>query len=171
MNRSIALLFALLSVSPAAWACSCPAETESLWNGAHQVALVRIDAVHVERELAMSRKRCTASEATCTMRQVASYTPVEFFKGNRLSAPTLATGYGGGDCGLPMIAGTYYLIFASDTSGQIGICNAAGPYRWVGSRNSLEQPKVLKPLLEALRKRSKEPATKLPPRPPSSLPW
>ncbi|MGO1001963.1 hypothetical protein [Lysobacter sp. CA196] len=171
MRRSIALLFALLSASPAAWACSCPADTEFLWNKAHHVALVRIDTVHVERELVMSRKLCAASETTCTIKQVARYTPVEFFKGNRLSAPTLATGYGGGDCGLPMIAGTYYLVFVSDTSGEIGLCNASGPYRGGGSRNGPEQPRVLKPLLEALRKRSREPTTKLPPRPPSSLPW
>ena len=88
---------------------------------------MRINASGVAALEPMSDRACVKGQL-CVLKQSAAYTVVETLKGERLSVPHLTSGYGGGDCGIPLIAGAYYVVFQNQQNASIGYCNAAGPY-------------------------------------------
>lgn len=46
-------------------------------------------------------------------------------KGKTKNKEKVLTGFGGGDCGIPMTAGRAYVIFSSTKENYIGICGAS----------------------------------------------
>ena len=69
---------------------------------------MRINASGVAALKPMSDRACVKGQL-CVLKQCAAYTVVETLKGERLSVLHLTSGYGGGDCGIPLIAGAYYV--------------------------------------------------------------
>lgn len=96
--------------------------------------------------------------------QVATFTTIETFKGSINGVPSLTSGYAGGDCGIPIVAGAYFVVFLTDKDNEIGFCNAAGPYT---PRAQLKRgyPTYLEPFVASLRKAAKDPKAKVAPRP------
>jgi len=155
-GRPLAIVACLLALVPGiAQACSCPANTDYWWQQATRVALVRIESVGWQTEDFMTRRACAAGPR-CAPKQVARFTQVEAFKGSVNAVPTLASGYGHGDCGIPLTAGTYYVVFLRKDDSNVGICNAAGPYIHL---------KSIEPFLQSLRQVARDPKARIAPRP------
>jgi len=164
MQKRLLSLLAGFAAIPAALACTCPPGTDFWWQQSSSVVLVRIDSVTSGYEQAMSRKPCVSSERMCVQKQIARFTLVEAFKGSGHGLTSLASGYGGGDCGIPVVAGAFYVVFLQRGESQIGICNAAGPYvmRYTDTGT---YPKRIEPFLNSLRKAAKDPKAVIAPRP------
>lgn len=137
-------------------ACTCPASTEYWWQEATRVALVRIESVGWQTEDGFSRATCSTGPQ-CIPKQVARFTPIESFKGSLNALSTLASGYGGGDCGVPLVAGAYYVVFLRKDDSHVGICNATGPNVHL---------KHIGPFLRSLRQVARDPKAKFAARPP-----
>ncbi|HZX78765.1 hypothetical protein [Lysobacter sp.] len=137
-------------------ACTCPASTEYWWQEATRVALVRIESVGWRTEDGFSRATCSIGPR-CVSKQVARFTQIESFKGSLNAVPTLASGYGGGDCGIPLVAGAYYVVFLRKDDSNVGICNATGPNVYL---------KHIEPFLQSLRLVARDPKAKFAARPP-----
>jgi hypothetical protein len=164
MQKPLFTLLASCLVVPAALACTCPPGTDFWWEQSTNVLLVRIDSVTSNYEQATSRKPCSASERMCTQKQVAKFTLVETFKGSGGKVNSLASGYGGGDCGIPVIAGTFYVVFLQPQETQIGFCNAAGPYTMRYTDRGA-YPKRIEAFVSSLRKAAKNPKAVIASRP------
>ena len=158
-GRLVTIAACLLGLLPGiVKACTCPAGTDFWWKQATRVALVRIESVGWQTEDFITRRACAAGPR-CAPKQVGRFTQIEAFKGSVNAIPTLASGYGHGDCGIPLTAGTYYVEFLRKDESNVGICNAAGPYIRL---------KSIEPFLQSLRRVARDPNAKLPddPRPP-----
>jgi len=156
----------MLSVASA---CSCLPDNTARWNKSNIVLLVQISDVSFSDEDYMTRATCTKDTDLCVQRQVAHYKTVETFKRSGALPTTIASGYGSGDCGIPLIAGAYYVVFLKDKHERIGFCNAAGPYLKDAFNDKTYQTVFARDVaafIAALRLASKKP-TKIPdmPRP------
>lgn len=98
------------------------------------VALIRLETVSVGQS-------CTAPDS-CRPQQRARYTAQASIRGNPDSLAGLTSGYGGGDCGIPLIAGAEYLVVLSPGSTHIGICNSEGPYPPAQHRSSRDDQRM-----------------------------
>lgn len=67
--------------------------------------------------------------------QVAGYKVVKQLKESGSKPRSLRSGYGYGDCGVPLVAGLQYLVLVND-SGEIGLCSGFyGPqFGWTDGR-------------------------------------
>lgn len=148
--------FLLLFVIPIAVACVCPPDTDYWWENSQNVLVVRVDSVHVETASAVSGQKCASSSPHCVPMQTARYTTIEKIKGPGISAASLVSGYGGGDCGIPLIAGAYYVVFLEKAERSIGFCNTAGPYLTRGYEQR-PYPKRIEDLITSLRQKAKDP--------------
>ena len=128
MNKSLLAFVAFLGVSTSTLACLCPPDMASWLRQADKVLVVRIDSVAPGLEDAISGKPCTTDQPSCFGLQVAETTTVYSIKGNVGALHRITSGYGGGDCGIALIAGGYYVIFMSGDGHSVGTCNSAGPY-------------------------------------------
>jgi len=137
--------------------------TQSWWEQAQIVALVRVNAVHVAAQQPFSSSPCVKGEP-CAIKQVATFTTIETFKGSINGVPTLSSGYGGGDCGMPIVAGAFFVVFLNRKDGDIGFCNAAGPYPMQYPFKG-RYPEEIEPFVASLRKAAKDPKAKVAPRP------
>ncbi len=162
MKNCLAFL-SLYVASSAAFACTCPLSTQSWWNYSPNVALVRINATGVTSGCPIADRPCIKGQP-CVVKQSATFTTVETFKGSLQGIPRLTSGYGGGDCGIPLVSGAYYVLFLGQERGAVGFCNAAGPYppRYPYSG---EYPARLNPFLRSLRKAARDPKHVVSPRP------
>ena len=138
-------------------------ETETWWEQAHNVALVRIDSVGVGFQPPFSAGPCVKGEP-CVQRQVGKFALIETFKGSLGETPILSSGYGSGDCGIPLVAGAFYVVFLNGTDGEIGFCNAAGPYPMRNANGGI-YPIQIEPFVVSLRKAARNPKLKVAPRP------
>ena len=164
MKKLIALILLLLSIE--AYACTCPMSTQDWWDDSDSVALVRVNAVGVAAQGFISGSNCVKGdrENPCVVRQVAYFSTIETYKG-KIERAQLSSGYGGGDCGIPAVAGAYYVVFLRDKRDfHLSFCNAAGPYppRYPYTRHN---PKNLDKFLASLRAAAKDPNVKIEPRP------
>lgn len=161
MKRTLWALALSLATSPAL-ACSCPLATQAWWDSSDDVVLVRVNATGVTSGHPIMDLPCTKGEP-CVVKQSASFKAVETFKGSLKTISRLTSGYGGGDCGIPLVSGAYYVVFIRQGSGQIGACNTAGPYppRYPYAR----YPALLEPFLASLRKAATDPGQAVMPRP------
>lgn len=156
-RRLLSIAACLAGLLPGiAEACTCPASTEFWWQEATRVALVRIESVGWQTEDGFSRATCSTGPR-CVSKQVARFTPIESFKGSLHAVPTLASGYGGGDCGIPLVAGAYYVVFLRQGDSNVGICNATGPNVHLTH---------IEPFLRSLRLVARDPKAKFATRPP-----
>lgn len=153
MKNSLAAL-GLYLASFGAFACTCPLSTQSWWEGSQNVALVRINATAVTSGHPISDRSCIKGEP-CVLKQSASFTTVETFKGSFQSIPRLTSGYGSGDCGIPLVSGAYYVLFLHQEHGAVGFCNAAGPYP--PRHPYAKYPARLESFVASLRKAAKDP--------------
>jgi hypothetical protein len=128
MKKSLLVFVAFLVLSPSALACLCPPNMASWLRQADKVLVVRIDSVIPGREDAISGSSCATDQPPCFGLQVAETTTVYSIKGNGGALHRISSGYGGGDCGIALIAGGYYVIFMSGDGHRVGSCNSAGPY-------------------------------------------
>ncbi|MFD0727437.1 hypothetical protein [Lysobacter brunescens] len=153
MKTSLWLL-SLFFASSSAIACSCPLDTQTWWDASDDVALVRVNSTGVTSGHPIMDTPCV-DDGPCVVKQSASFKTIETFKGSLANISRLTSGYGSGDCGIPLVAGAYYVLFTRGGSGQIGFCNAAGPYapRYPYARHSA----FLDPFLVSLRKAAKAP--------------
>jgi hypothetical protein len=162
MGKWIAALL-LWFVASDALACSCPLYTKSWWESSDNVVLVRVDGTRVVAVSAGAPGPCK-KRGSCVIRQSALFTPVERFKGSLAQVKQLESGYGSGDCGIPLVAGAYYVVFAKGQTGRVGFCNAAGPYPprypYAG-----KYPAHLEPFLASLRRAAAQPGARILPRP------
>ena len=164
MKKLLALTLFLFSID--AYACTCPMRTQDWWDAADSVVLVRVNAVGVAAQDALSGGSCIKGDSwkPCVVRQVAYISTVETFKG-KTDRNQISSGYGGGDCGIPAIAGAYYVVFLRDKRDfHLSFCNAAGPYppRHPYTRHN---PKYLDKFLASLRAAAKDPKAKVETRP------
>lgn len=128
MMKIFATLLIYIATLSIASACSCLRDSTARWNRSNIVMLVQISDVSFAEEDYMTRVTCTKDTDDCVQRQVAHFKIVETFKRSGTLPTTIASGYGGGDCGIPLIAGAYYVVFLKHKNERIGFCNAAGPY-------------------------------------------
>lgn len=101
-------------------ACSCTRDSgmEHQFRAAKHVFIVRIESV----------KRVDVSPHSGDEPQLATYTVVENFRGDPRLVPSLRSGYGGGDCGTPLIVGLDYLVLVGD-DGSVNFCSGFyGPH-------------------------------------------
>jgi hypothetical protein len=85
--------------------------------------------------------------------QHADFTVVEVMKGDPKTVAELRAGYGGGDCGIPLIAGFDYLVLVGK-SGEMSYCQGFfGPhYGWNETRQfEPERLKVLRLFTQSIR--------------------
>lgn len=157
------LAAALYIASAAASACTCPLYTQAWWDRAHNVALVRLDAAGVAARSAPDSGPCVKGES-CFLNQKGSFTLVETFKGSLAQVRNLYSGYGSGDCGMPLVAGAYYVVFLLEASSQVGFCNAAGPYPMYYPFKG-RYPEHLEPFVSSLRRAATDPDAKVAARP------
>lgn len=160
------LLVALAAIAlPAgmALACSCPLDTQFYWDESTNVALVRINTTSVTAR-SHGGKPCERGNIDCRRMQLATFSVVETFKGSMSSRRRLVSGYGGGDCGIPLVSGAYYVVFLDDDRDEIGFCNSAGPYP---NHNAHRHPYPLQmeEFVQSLRRAAKDPNAKVGKRP------
>lgn len=128
MSKHLLACVAFLVVSPAVLACMCPPNMASWLRQADKILVVRIDSVTSGRQDAVSGSTCNNDQPSCFGIQVAKITTVYSIKGGGGALPLISSGYGGGDCGIALIAGGYYVIFMRGDGHSVGGCNSAGPY-------------------------------------------
>ena len=128
MNKQLLAFVAFLLVSPAVLACMCPPNMASWLRQADKILVVRVDAVGVGLQDFVSGSTCNTDQPPCFGVQVAKITTVYSIKGSGRALPFITSGYGGGDCGIALIAGGYYVIFMRGNGHSVGSCNTAGPY-------------------------------------------
>lgn len=64
-------------------------------------------------------------------------------KGQVKKNEEVRTGFGGGDCGIPMTTGRAYVIFSSSKENYIGICGASGEIMRYEEQEYIEKLMVL----------------------------
>lgn len=126
---------ALLSLLASdAWACSCTNMSLSeKVDKASFVAVVRVETTRLrDGYAAMLEQEDLPREGWLPV--LADFVPVEVFKGSTSDVHALATGFGGGDCGEPLIPGHDYLVLGHPVNGEItvGMCSGA---EWLGLRS------------------------------------
>ena len=126
LRLAVATMLALFARDTAA--CSCAHTTlEEKLDGAEVVALVRIENARVNPEWIAELGK---EEPSFRVRPIlATFEPVEVFKGTLKQVKYLTSGYGGGDCGLPLIPGSDVLV-SGTSDGQtlsFGYCSASRP--------------------------------------------
>ena len=110
------LLLAGLGTS-VALACSCvPRTVEENFNNAATIFVGRI--------LSAQEIRGDESELSAV---AGTFRIIETIKGNPERLAVVETGFGGGDCGVPLLVGQSYVFFA-DPNGRINICNGTEGY-------------------------------------------
>lgn len=154
--KSLFAFIVFLLVSPTVLACMCPPDMAGWLRQADTILVVRIDSVASRNEDAVSGATCNADQPSCSGYQVAMITTVHSIKGNGRSLPSISSGYGGGDCGVPLIAGGYYVIFMRGSGHRVGSCNSAGPYI-KSPRDSGPYPKQLNDFIGSLQLAMKDP--------------
>ena len=130
--------FFLCAYGADAAACSCVKRSlQERLDDAEVVALVRIDATRTSPDwVAQAANDFPSYEARPVL---ADLTLVETLKGDASGIETLATGFGGGDCGVNLIAGFDMLVSGTPQAGvlEVGFC---GEYRILGPRSVLRWP-------------------------------
>lgn len=146
MTRSWWLALACTLLPGSALACSCLAKASLVdkLDPDDAVVLVRLDSIRAERSC--------ASNGPCMPIQVAEYTLVESLQGNPPTYAPLASGYGGGNCGVPLIAGAEYIAVLAPGSRGLGSCNSAGPFPPAEYRDPRDQ-QAMRDYLDALQRR------------------
>jgi hypothetical protein len=116
---AIALAFTM-SMSGYAVACSC-IKNVSLSQQFSEATYVFVGRIVSTQE--------TKSHADDPRRSgvAAKFQLIETIKGNPSLLPNVHSGYGGGDCGIPMLVGASYVFFA-DAHGEIDICSGTSSY-------------------------------------------
>ena len=146
MTRSWWLALACTLLPGSALACSCLAKASLVdkLDPDDAVVLVRLDSIRAERSC--------ASNGLCMPIQVAEYTLVESLRGYPQTHAPLISGYGYGNCGVPLIAGAEYIAVMAPGSRGLGSCNSAGPYPPAEYRDPRDQ-QAMRDYLDALRRR------------------
>ena len=155
--RQMAAALALLLVASNAFACSCRGRTQDWFAGSQNVVLIRVTSVESVTAPFFGSGKCT-SGPNCYRLQSASFEALESFKGSLSSVRELRSHYDNSACGIPLVAGAYYVVFKSIRHSQIGRCNTAGPYapEGVGQR---AYPRRVQPFLQSLRVAARKPGT------------
>lgn len=128
----------LLLISAGADACSCVrgvSLTEQL-DSSKFVALVRVGSVHLNPAFKES--------ATSDWDQpplLAEFEVLESFKGEPDTIKHLASGLGGGDCGLPLIPGSDFLVAGMPNGELVGVslCSASQSFGFRSILRDLDQ--------------------------------
>lgn len=116
----------LLLVGAGASACSCVNRTlaEQL-DSSEFVALVRVGSVHLNPAFMESRAFYWDNPPL-----LAEFEVLESYKGEPDGIKHLASGVGGGDCGLPLVPGSDFLVAGTPHGDLIGVmlCSASRPF-------------------------------------------
>jgi hypothetical protein len=112
------------AVSSTALACKCAVQPLTARLDAHPlVAVVRVDAVAVNPQWAVSLN----SDALGPQEPLhVTYALVEALKGDIAQTKTLATGMGGGDCGVELRVGEDYLLIGEPVDGTLRWSTCSG---------------------------------------------
>lgn len=146
MTHSWWMALGCMLLTGPALACSCLAKASIVdkLDPGDAVVVVRLDRISAERS-------CT-SDGLCTPFQVADYTLVESLRGDPPTYAPLASGYGGGNCGVPLIAGAEYIVVLAPGARGLGSCNSAGPFPPAEYRDPRDQ-QAMRDYLDAMRRR------------------
>jgi hypothetical protein len=164
MNKQLLALVAFFAVSPAVLACMCPPDMASWLRHADKILVVRVDSVGSGHQNAVSGSTCNTDQPPCFGIQVAKITTVYAIKGSGAALPLVTSGYGGGDCGIALIAGGYYVIFMRGRRHSVGSCNSAGPYIKLPLDGG-SYPKQIGHLVKSLQVAIKDPQAPIVPAP------
>ena len=118
--RLLALFAFTLAFIDSAFACSCITRTTLAEHvsAANYIFIGRVVAVHEIKSL---------PDMPSWGGVRVKFELQETIKGTRPYPKSLTTGYGSGDCGVPMFVGTSYIFFASP-NGAIDICSGTKSY-------------------------------------------
>jgi len=129
LRNVLVLLLLILGMFGRAEACSCATSSrEDGFRNAEHVFIARIESV---RHVQQSPGRLIDATGRRVYPQMATFSLVERFKGDPKQVTALRTGYGGGDCGVPLIVGFEYMVLVED-DGIVSMCKGFyGPHaRW-----------------------------------------
>lgn len=121
MRKLLFVLLALLltAISSRSFACSCVKRSlEQQYNEASFVFVARV----IDKREVKSRKSQPGWGGW-----TAKVSVVKAIKGEPLLLPELESGYGHGDCGVPLMRDTSYIFFAS-SEGEVNICSGTQVY-------------------------------------------
>ncbi|MBN8480913.1 MAG: hypothetical protein J0L88_04905 [Xanthomonadales bacterium] len=144
------IIWVFLAV-PALWsaqvdACSCTRRSvETAFDNAKHVFVARIERVELVAPPRNGDDRWEPQRASFSMRDALKGKP------NRIKR--LRTGYGYGDCGVPLIVGADYLVLAND-HGRISLCSGYfGPhFGFVEDGLDDDEPRPWRNFIESVRK-------------------
>lgn len=121
---------ALLLTGSNVLACSCPmGPVEAAFDAAPNVFIAHVTRVS---EVPPPKRPDGDVQWEDMLVQHAEFTALETFKGDPKRVRTLRSGYGHGDCGVPLIVGMDYLVLVGD-EGVVSYCSGFfGPhYGWL----------------------------------------
>lgn len=113
-HRLVWSLFLVFALTGQAHACSCGKRTlEQQFSEAGNVFVGRVASTSEISSRASDPDRGGVA---------ATFTLVKDLKGNTTPSLKVQSGYGSGDCGIPLLVGTSYLFFVSKDA-EINICS------------------------------------------------
>lgn len=164
MNKKLFTFFAFFIASPTVLACMCPPNMDSWLRQADKILVVRVDSVAPGRQDAVSGGTCNTDQPPCFGIQIAKIATVHSIKGDGDALTLITSGYGGGDCGIALIAGGYYVIFMQGDEHGVGCCNTAGPYIKLPLDHG-PYPEQIDPFVKSLQAAIKDPQAPITPAP------
>lgn len=164
MSKMLLACLPFLAVSQVALACMCPPDMAAWLRRADTVLVVRVDSVTWGGEDPVSGNTCDTARPSCFGAQMATVKAVHAIKGDGRSLTTVSSGYGGGDCGIPLIAGAYYVVFLRGGGRSVGSCNAVGPYIRL-SGDSGPYPREISHYVRSVEAAMKDPKAAIAPAP------
>ena len=128
-------------------ACSCP--QESIEQAFDEAPIVFVAHVTEVRFQAMPSSGDISPEDFAPQR--AKFSVVEKFKGDPAQVKELKAGYGGGDCGVPLVVGFDYMVLV-DSNGYINYCSGFfGPqYDWKNATRQSKQRDALRTFTQSV---------------------
>ena len=115
LHLSLCVIF-LLGIASQVQACSCVRK-----NGTPEYYYSRATQVFVARVVA-TREIAQRGDQSKRAGVAATFTLGEVLKGNPRHLRTIESGYGNGDCGVPLLVGSTYVFFTGPDR-EVNICN------------------------------------------------
>ncbi len=110
------ILIALLSAPSLSYACSCGIiNIKEVITESKHVFVAGVKSVKIGKPNKDHMKSV-----------VAEFELIESIKGNSKEVKKLYSGFGGGDCGIPLNVGWQYIVYTND--GVISVCSGSRPY-------------------------------------------
>ncbi|MFT3790806.1 MAG: hypothetical protein QM741_06960 [Rudaea sp.] len=147
MRKAFAIALLVIAPIMRVQACSCPTDSiEEAFDSAPIVFIAHITSIRYREPPENSSK----FEDYAAQR--AKFTVIEALKGDPKLVSELAAGYGGGDCGVPLIVGFDYMVLV-DPHGYINYCSGFfGPhYGWNNTSWQSEQRQALTAFTQSVR--------------------